>query len=151
MKLRGFEGELGLCAVFIGAGAFWVAVAAGMPLWDGFAPASGFLPLVYGALLAILALAATLVDVLGRADGGETKAAIGRPLMVLLALAAGAAGIETAGFFASMLFAMLFLFRVAERLPLVTSIATATGTAASLTVIFRSWLGVPLPAGPWGF
>ncbi len=151
MKLRGLEGELLLCAVFIGAGAFWVAVAAGMPLWDGFAPATGFLPMMYGVLLAALALAATLVDVLGRAEGGEAKTPIGRPVMVLLALAAAVAGIETAGFFASMLLAMLFLFRVAERLPIIGAIAAATGTAACLTLVFRSWLGVPLPAGPWGF
>lgn len=151
MKLRGLEGELALCAVFIAAGAFWVAVAAGMPLWDGFAPATGFLPLVYGALLAVLAIAATLVDVLGRTEGGEARTPVRRPLMVLLALAAGCAGIETAGFFASMLLAMLFLFRVAERLPLPGALAAATGCAGGLTLIFRSWLGVPLPAGPWGF
>lgn len=151
MRLRGFEGELLLCVVFIGAGLFWVAVAAGMPLWDGFAPASGFLPLLYGVLLAVLAVAATLADVLGRGEGGEAKAPVRRPAMVLLALAAAVAGIETAGFFASMALAMLFLFRVAERLPIVGSVAAAIGVAAGLTLVFRSWLGVPLPAGPWGF
>ncbi|MBL8701398.1 MAG: tripartite tricarboxylate transporter TctB family protein [Alphaproteobacteria bacterium] len=151
MKLRGFEGELILCAVFIGAGAFWVAVAAGMPLWEGFAPASGFLPLLYGVLLTVLAVAATLADVLGRGEAGEARAPVRRPATVLLALAAGVAGIETAGFFASMALAMLFLFRVAERLPIVGSVAAAMGVSAGLTLVFRSWLGVPLPAGPWGF
>ena len=55
-------GELLLCLVFIGIGVFWIAVAADMSMWDGFAPASGFLPLVYGVLLAGLAIAATLVS-----------------------------------------------------------------------------------------
>lgn len=151
MKLRGLEGELILCAVFIATGLFWVAVAAGMPLWDGFAPASGLLPLLYGALLAALALAATLVDVLGRRGDGEARTPVKRATIIVLALAAGAAGIETAGFFASMLLMMLFLFRIAERLPLVSSIAAATGVSAGFTLVFRSWLGVPLPAGPWGF
>jgi len=95
MKLRGLEGELILCAVFIATGVFWVAVAAGMPLWDGFAPASGLLPLLYGALLATLALAATLVDVLGRRGDGEAKTPVRRSMIILLALAAGGAGIET--------------------------------------------------------
>jgi hypothetical protein len=151
VRLRDHAGELVLCAVFIATGALWVAIAAGMPIWDGFAPASGFLPLVYGILLAVLAVAATLVDVVGRRGGGEARPPVGRPLMIILAIAAGAAGIETAGFFASMLLAMLFLYRVAERLPLVSSFVAATATAGGLTVVFRSWLGVPLPAGPWGF
>jgi hypothetical protein len=71
--------------------------------------------------------------------------------MVLLAVAAGAAGIETAGFFASMFVMMLFLFRVAEKRPLLSSLLAAAGTALFLTLVFRTWLGVPLPAGPWGF
>ena len=151
MRLRDLAGELVLCAVFIATGALWVAIAAGMPIWDGFAPASGFLPLVYGILLGTLAVAATFVDVVGRRSGNETRPPVGRPLMIILAIAAGAAGIETAGFFASMLLAMLFLYRVAERLPLVSSVVTATATSGGLTLVFRSWLGVPLPAGPWGF
>ena len=151
MQLRAIWGELVLCLVFIGTGIFWVAVAAGMPMWDGFAPSSGFLPLIYGVLLALLAVAATVVDVLaGSAEGAEPASGSYRPLM-LLALAAGVAGIETAGFFASMLLAMLFLFRVAERLPLVASLAASAGSALALTLIFRTWLGVPLPVGPWGF
>jgi len=151
MKLRGLEGELILCAVFIATDLFWVGVAAGMPLWDGFAPASGFLPSLYGALLAALALAATLMDVLGRRGDDEAKTPVRRAMMILLALAAGAAGIETAGFFASMLLMMLLLFRIAERLPIISSIAAATGVSGGFTLVFRSWLGVPLPAGPWVF
>ncbi len=72
-------------------------------------------------------------------------------MLVLLALSAGVAGIEVAGFPVSMFLAMLFLFRIAERLPLGASLATSAGSALVLTVVFRTWLGVPLPAGPWGF
>jgi putative tricarboxylic transport membrane protein len=144
-------GELLLCAVFIGAGIFWIAVAAGMPMWDGFAPTSGFLPLVYGVLLTALAAAATAVDVLSGRDEDTQHAPIGRPLLVLLALSAGVAGIEIAGFAVSMFLAMLFLFRIVERRSLIASLLAAAGTALVLTVVFRRWLGVPLPSGPWGF
>jgi putative tricarboxylic transport membrane protein len=148
--LRAKGGEIALCLFFVATGAFWIAVAAGMPLWDGFAPATGLLPLVFGALLVVLAIAATLVDVVASPETPD-RAPAGRALMILLAVAAGAAGIETAGFFASMFLSMLFLFRVAEKRPLLPSLLASAGTALFLTLVFRTWLGVPLPAGPWGF
>lgn len=151
MKIRGLGGELALCLVFMGTGAFWVAVALGLPLWEGFAPATGLLPLVYGALLIALSASATLVDVLGADPDTEAKQPIGRAVTILLALAAGVLGIETAGFFASMAAAMLFLFAVVEKRPLLPSLLAATGTSLVLTLVFRTWLGVPLPSGPWGF
>ena len=151
MNRRAIWGELALCSIFIATGIFWVAVAMGLPMWEGFAPATGFLPLVYGVLLALLGIAATAADVLSAAGDGEAKSPVGRPLMILLALAAGVAGIESAGFFVSMFLAMLFLFRVAERLPVVSSLAVSAGSALVLTLVFRTWLGVPFPAGPWGF
>ncbi len=151
MNLRAIRGEFALCSIFIATGVFWVAVAVGLPMWEGFAPATGFLPLVYGVLLAVLGIAATAADVLSVAVDGEAKSPVGRPLMILLALAAGVAGIESAGFCVSMFLAMLFLFRVAERLPIVSSLAVSAGSALVLTLVFRTWLGVPFPVGPWGF
>ncbi|MCA3262387.1 MAG: tripartite tricarboxylate transporter TctB family protein [Telmatospirillum sp.] len=148
--LRAKGGEIALCLFFVATGVFWIAVAAGLPLWDGFAPATGLLPLVFGALLVVLAVAATLVDVVASSETPD-RAPAGRAIMVLLAVAAGAAGIETAGFFASMFVTMLFLFRVAEKRPLLSSVLASAGTALFLTLVFRTWLGVPLPAGPWGF
>ncbi len=38
-----------------------------------------------------------------------------------------------------------------ERLPVVASLAVSAGSALVLTLVFRTWLGVPFPAGPWGF
>jgi hypothetical protein len=71
--------------------------------------------------------------------------------MVVAALAVGIAGIEPAGFAAAMFAAMLFLFKVAERLPMLPSLLASAGAALGLTLVFRTWLGVPLPKGPWGF
>jgi hypothetical protein len=123
--------------------------AAKLPLWDGFAPGSGFLPLIFGALLAAFALAAGFVAL--REEAPEAPGGLGRPTLVTLALLGGAAGIESAGFFASMFAMMAFLFLVAERRRPLPSVATAAGMALLLTGVFRGWLGVPLPAGPWGF
>ena len=146
------RGEAALAAVFAAAGIFWVAVASGMQMWDGFAPASGFLPFVFGVLLIALSLAAGLSTAFAPADSQASAAGgVRRPLLVLLTLAVATTGIETVGFCASVFVATLFLFRVAEKLPILASLFTAAGTAIGLTLVFRTWLGVPLPAGPWGF
>jgi putative tricarboxylic transport membrane protein len=149
MGFRGKAGDLAIAGVFAIAGAFWMREAAKLPLWDGFAPGSGFLPLVFGALLAAFALAAGFVAL--REEAPEAPGGLGRPTLVTLALLGGAAGIESAGFFASMFAMMAFLFLVAERRRPLPSVATAAGMALLLTGVFRGWLGVPLPAGPWGF
>lgn len=151
MRSRLLPGELILCTIFAGTGVFWIVHALKLPLWDGFAPSSGFLPLVYGGLLVVLAVAATASDAVAAPDDAAEKTPPQRALMILLALTAGVAGIEIAGFFASMFLLMLFLFAVAERAPILPSLAVAATSSLVLTVVFRKWLGVPLPAGPWGF
>jgi hypothetical protein len=39
---------------------------------------------------------------------------------------------------------------VVERLPVPASLLVAAATTAALILLFRTWLGVPLPKGPWG-
>ncbi len=148
MRLKAASGEIVLALTFVAVGGFWIVSAVRLPLWDGFAPASGFLPLIYGVLLVGLAAAALLLEAQGASDDA---APMSRPLLVIAALAAGIAGIEPAGFAAAMFLAMFFLFKVAEGLPLLPSLAASACSAAVLTLIFRTWLGVPLPKGPWGF
>ncbi len=151
MRLKAAPGEIILSLTFVGVGIFWIATAFRLPLWDGFAPSSGFLPLVYGALLIGLAIGALVLESQGGDASSEAAAPVGRPLMVISALAAGVAGIEPAGFAVSMFLTMFFLFKIAEKLPLLPSLLASTGSALVLTLVFRTWLGVPLPKGPWGF
>ncbi len=151
MRLKAAPGEILLGLAFIGVGAFWIAAALKLPMWEGFAPASGFLPLIYGVLLIGLSAAALLVEARSAEHAGEASAPIGRPMIVIASLAAGVAGLETAGFAVSMFLTMFFLFKAAEKLPLLPSLLASSGTAAVLTLLFRTWLGVPLPKGPWGF
>ena len=156
MRLRAAPGEIILALAFVAVGLSWMVLASRMTLWDGFAPGSGFLPLIFGILLVGLAAAALLLESAPASAGGPDDAdgepqPIRTPFVVLLALAAGVAGIEPAGFFAAMFLSMLFLFRMVEKLPLLSSILASAGTSAVLTLMFRTWLGVPLPKGPWGF
>jgi putative tricarboxylic transport membrane protein len=149
MQRRPALGELVLALAFAILGILWVAAALGMPLWEGFAPQSGFMPLWYGIILTTLA-AVILANLFMQKDPGKTEQPIGKPLIVLAALAAGIAGLELVGFGPSVFLLLLVLFAVVERLPIVNSALVAAGTTAVLFLIFKTWLGVTLPIGPLG-
>jgi hypothetical protein len=149
MRSIAAKGEFALALLFGAVGILWVVVAAGKPLWQGFAPDSGFLPLVYGLLLTVLS-AAVIVDLALRPGGHEERQSLGKPFLLLLVLAATVVGISIVGFAASILLMLIFLFVGLERLPWRWSLAVAFGTTGVLILIFKVWLDVPLPLGPLG-
>ncbi len=141
--MRVVKGELALALLFAALGALWLARAVGMPLWEGFAPSSGFLPLVYGGLLLALAAALGLPLVLAPApaDAGSVR----KPLVVLAALAVAVAMLPLAGFAITIFLLLAFLYGVVERLPIVTSLVVSALMSGALYLVFKTWLGVPLP------
>lgn len=147
-------GEYALCGLFAALGLVWVGVSWRMPFWEGFAPQSGFLPFVYG--LCLLGLSAATAASLARStepptySEGSAEEPLGKPALILAGLIACVVGLPVAGFLLSILLLLLFLFIVVERLPLLSSTLAAVGTTAALHLIFKVWLGVPLPAGPFG-
>jgi len=141
--VRALRGEAALALLFAALGALWLARATRMPIWEGFAPDSGFLPLIYGALL--LALALAVVVQVARAPAPATAESIRKPLVVLAALGAAVAALPFAGFAVSVFALLFFLYARVERLPLGTSALVSGATTAVLYLIFRTWLGVPLP------
>jgi len=143
MRLKADKGELGLALFFAAVGGLWILRAARMPLWDGFAPDSGFLPLIYGLLLTALALAA-MAQILSAGEAGPTQE-FRKPLLVLAILIAAVSALPLAGFALSV-FALLFLlYAVVERLPWLNAALVSAATTAVLYLVFKVWLGVPLP------
>lgn len=142
MKL--LKGELALALLFAALGGLWVARAASMPWWEGFAPDSGFLPLIYGVLLLGLALAVSVGLLAARAPGAAGEA-LRKPLTVLAALAVAVSALPFAGFAISVFALLLFLYAVVERLPWLHAAGVSGATTGSLYLIFKTWLGVPLP------
>ena len=142
-------GELILALFFALLGGLWIAAAARMPLWQGFIPQSGFIPLWYGITLFILAAAILARLFFGR-DPQTKEEPVGKPLVVLAALAASIVGLDLIGFAPAVFLLLLVLFAAVERLPLLRSLAVAAAVTAVLFLIFRTWLKVPLPAGPLG-
>jgi hypothetical protein len=143
MHLRADKGELGLALFFAAVGGLWIFRAARMPLWEGFAPDSGFLPLVYGLLLTVLALAA-MGQVLTAGEAGPTQE-FRKPLLVLAVLIATVSALPVAGFAISVFALLLFLYAVVERLPWLNAALVSAATTGTLYVVFKVWLGVPLP------
>jgi len=141
--VRVLRGELALALLFAALGALWLARAVRMPLWEGFAPDSGFLPLFYGVLLLALSLGVMLQVV--RAPAPAPGESIRKPLVVLAALAAAVAALPFAGFALSVFALLFFLYARVERLPLLTSAAVSGVTTGVLVLVFKTWLGVPLP------
>ena len=149
MQHRVAIGELVLAAFFVALGLLWVGAALRMPLWEGFAPQSGFMPLWYGVLLIGLT-GAVLVNLFRQKDDAKAEDPIGKPLIVLAVFAAGIAGLEPMGFGPAIFLMLLFMFAFIERLPIISSVLVAAGTTAVLFLIFRTWLNVGLPVGPLG-
>jgi hypothetical protein len=150
MEIRAAKGELLLALIFAATGGLWIAVSLGLPLWQGFAPESGFLPLVYGGLLTGLSLIILADLVLGGGVNGPQEN-LRKPLLLLAALTAAVAGLEVAGFSASIFLLLMVLYAVIERLPLLTSTVVSAATTGALYLIFKTWLSVPLPTGLIGF
>ena len=138
-----FRGELVLALFFTLIGALWIFRALRMPLWDGFAPDSGFLPLVYGVLLA--ALAAAVLVRLALAKDSSNAETIRKPLIVMGALITAVAALPIAGFVVSVFALLFFLYAAVERLRLVPAGIAAGAITGFLYLIFKVWLGVPLP------
>jgi hypothetical protein len=142
-------GELVLAAFFVALGLLWVGAAIRMPLWEGFAPQSGFMPLWYGITLIGLT-GAVLVNLFRQKETAKAEDPISKPLIVLAVFAAGIAGLEPMGFGPAIFLMLLFMFAFVERLPIISSVLVSAGTTAVLFLIFRTWLNVGLPVGPLG-
>lgn len=149
MQGRPALGELLLALFFAALGILWVIASLRLPLWEGFAPQTGFMPLWYGIILAALA-GVILINLFMQKEDAKAEQPIGRPLIVLAAFATAIAGLEPAGFGPSIFIFLLVLFAVVERLPIIKSVLVAAGTTAVLFLIFKTWLGVTLPIGPLG-
>jgi putative tricarboxylic transport membrane protein len=149
MPSRFAQGEVILALLFAALGILWLVTALGMPFWQGFAPESGFVPFWYGVILVGLS-AAILVNLFRQKEAGTETPPIGKPLLVLAALAAGILGLEPAGFGPAVFLLLLFMFVAMEKLPIFRSIVVAAATTGVLLLIFKVWLRIPLPTGPFG-
>jgi hypothetical protein len=150
MKITALKGELAFAALFAVVGLVWIVRSFELPFFDGFAPDSGFLPLVYGVLLLGLSTAVIITLFISPPDVSGREP-LKKSFLILGALLAGVASISWLGFALPLFGMMLFMYAYVERLPIIKSVLASAATTGILVLIFEHWLHIPLPLSPWGF
>lgn len=137
----------------------WIAVggaiclhAAGLGLWDGKGPDSGFLPLVCGLALALAGLVQLVrpgeiaVDAPFFPDRGAAIRVGG----VLLGLVLTTLLMPRLGFLVTAVAVMVFLLQIIERQRWWVVLVVACASSLAVWWLFHRMLDVVLPRGPWG-
>lgn len=149
------RGEVVLAAGLGVLGGICMLLSSRLPYMGEFAPGSGFMPFWLG--LALTALSVLFIARRVRAgewlDGARylPPAEWRRPVLIALGLIVCVAVIENAGWTLSVTVYIAYLMRVVEGKRWRLALGLALGTSVALWLLFRTWLGVPLPKGPWGF
>jgi len=150
---RVFAGLVGLL------GLVWIVQARKLAYWGEFAPGPGFLPLWLGIVLIIL-VAAFLLQSLCRArsprptPAPQADAGSGAPkrvVAIVVGLLCCLVALEWLGFVVAVAVYLAVLIGVVERRSMTETLAVSIGTSVGLWLLFKQWLKVPFPTGPWGF
>jgi putative tricarboxylic transport membrane protein len=126
----------------------------GLPFGAIAAPGPGFFPLVVATTLAGVSLILLARAVASRPAPVAVPVppdARLRLAAVVAALFAFTAVLEPLGFLAATFLLMVVLFRVVEGHRWTIVVAESAAAAVASHVLFKTWLGVRLPPGPWGF
>jgi putative tricarboxylic transport membrane protein len=122
--------------------------------WSATGPAAGFLPFWLGVALAILAVI-LLVGAVRQPDPGPAWAPRGhgavRFVVVILATAAFIVIMPIVGMTLATALFLTILLRALEGRSWLTTLGVAVGMAAANWAVFVWWLGIPFPAGVFGF
>jgi hypothetical protein len=147
MPLRG---ERLLAGAFGLLGLVWVFRSRELTYMDEFAPGAGFLPFWLGVIL--VGLVAIYLFTARREPAARAPAANpGKVAAVAAGLLACIAAIGWLGLAVPVALYLLYLVGLVERRRLPVALGVALGTTAAILLVFRVWLQVPLPRGPWGF
>jgi hypothetical protein len=148
MGARLITGDTVFACAFAAVGLLWAVGSLDLPLWSGFAPESGFLPLVFGGLLLALSAAVAVMTVTAP-DPADGREPLRKSMLILVALAVAVGSCGYLGFAVPLFLMMLFLYAYVEELPLVMSAIVSAATTAVLALVFEHWLAVPIPLWPW--
>jgi len=150
MKLQAIKGELASAAFFAAVGLVWIVKAMSYPIWTGFAPDSGFLPIVYGVLLLLLSAGVMAMLVLNPPSEVEREP-LAKSFKLLGILILTVASLGFLGFAIPLFLMMFAMFAFVERLPVVRSAIISAAVTGFFLLVFQHWLKIPVPITPWSY
>jgi hypothetical protein len=115
-------------------------------------PGPGFFPVVLAAAFTLVCLVLAVSAFRNAAAHAPAPAALGwtRIAVTMAALFVYAVVLEPVGFVAATFALLLFFFKGLERQRWSVALAGSIVTACVTYLVFKVWLHVQLPAGPWG-
>lgn len=127
-----------------------------LPLGAPQNPGPGFLPFLVGVLMLVLSVALLIRSARSREEKKKTEPLAGSSKKFKLfattaALFLFALAFPYLGFLAATIPLMIFLPRVIGELNWKISLAIGFLTSLAMYALFKLWLKVQFPAGPWGF
>ena len=121
-------------------------------------PGPGFFPFWLSLALVVVSLALLLrraapagMPAAGAIPIAEPPLRRSKVVLTLLAGLGYALVVESLGFTVTTFLFLVFLLMLIERRRPVTALVLAGSTALASYVVFKVWLAVQLPDGPWGF
>ena len=131
-----------------------VLEACRLTIGDAGHPGPGFFPFWLAVGLSVVAVALLLA----RRPAGPpavvvpgTRVRRDRVVLTLAASTVYAFALQPLGFVLSTILFLLVMLSAIEPRRWTSSVAIATATSAVCHLLFKVWLDVQLPAGPWGF
>ncbi|GLK84776.1 tripartite tricarboxylate transporter TctB family protein [Ancylobacter defluvii] len=124
-----------------------------LPYWADFAPGSAFAPFwvaMIGVVLAVSLFVATLFDDSGEPHSFPDRRGIVRVTALMAGLWLMVLLIPLIGFVTAGILFSLYLLIGIERRPLAPSLLTTAVVTGLVYGVFIAWLGISLPAGPFG-
>ena len=114
-------------------------------------PGPGFFPVALAAAFSLVCLVLLVNALRARDAGATTGVRLGWPKIVatMAALFVYAFVLERLGFVVATFALLLFFFKALERQRWLTALAGSLVTAFVTYLVFKVWLNVQLPAGPW--
>jgi hypothetical protein len=135
-------------------GVVWIVEARKLAYWSDFAPGSGFLPYWLGVVivaLAVFQLVQSFRAPAAAAAGEGAPRRTARVGLIVGGLFLCLAALPWVGFPVAIAAYLAYLVGFVERRPIGDVLLVAFGASLALWLIFKVWLRVPLPVGPWGF
>ena len=147
--------DLGAAAVLLIFGLFALTQARGLRFGSIAAPGPGFFPLLLAAAFSLVSLgllvaAWRMPPGAARPWGGDASGSA-KVAGTLGSLLAYTLVLELAGFPLATFALLLFFFKALQRQGWLVAFAGSLVTSLVIYVVFKSWLGVNLPAGPCRF